>query len=397
MVFEGIRVLDFTIQEQGPVGTQVLGDFGAEVIKFERPGAGDPMRGGAKDGVNGTPFYGSGFVAFNRNKKSVALNLKVPEGKDIIHRLAAKSDVVVSNFRPGVMERLGLGYQELSAINPRIIVAYASGYGQTGPYRDRIGQDMAGQAMGGMTAQSARHGNPPVMAGYDNCDLFGGMLLAQAITLALLARERTGRGQEVDSNLLNTGVLGPSKHAVMYLNDGTYQKINEPDPRPPNPMYALYETGDGRWVMAIGIFTPDPFPKMCQALGVTADVPEDNAARFAHIRDAVKKLPFAEIEKRFDEQDLVAAPVNECPHVFQDPQVLHNEMLLEMDHPVAGHLKTVGFPFKLSDTPATLRSPPPLLGEHNEEVLSGLLGMDEETIRQLYVKKVLDRPGGTAA
>jgi formyl-CoA transferase len=348
------------------------------------------MRGG-EDGVNGTPHYGSGFVAFNRNKKSIAVNLKAPEGKEIIYELAKKSDVVVSNFRPGVMERLGLGYDDLSKINPRIIVAYGSGYGQTGPYKNRIGQDMAGQAMGGMTAQSAHFGNPPVIAGYDTADLFGGMLLSHGIVLALLAREKTGRGQVVDSCLLNTGVVGPAKHAVMYLNDGTYKKMKDPNPKPPNPLYAIYETGDDKYLMAIGIFTPDPFPKMCKALEIDESFEGDNWKRFDHIQSGMKKFSRDEIERRFDEQDLVAAPVNEFPEVFSDPQVLHNEMVLESDHPVAGHMKMVGFPVKLSDTPATNRLAPPLLGEQNEEVLRELLGMSDERIKELYENDVIGR------
>jgi formyl-CoA transferase len=387
MILDGVRVLDFTQQEQGPVATQMLGDFGAEIIKFERTRTGDGMRGSAKGGVNGMPCYGSGFVAFNRNKKSVAIDLKAPEGRQVVYELARTSDVVVSNFRPGVMERLGFGYEDLSKINPRIIVAYGSGYGQTGPYRDRIGQDMAGQAMGGMTAQSAHHGNPPVVAGYDTCDLFGGMILAHGITLALMAREKTGCGQVVDSCLLNTGVVGPSKQAVEYLNHGTHRPMKNPEPKPRNPVYSIYETGDGRYLMAVGVFSSNPIPKMCRALEIAEEVAWADA--YDHVQEGMRKFTTEEIVKRFDEQDVVAAPVNEFPHVFEDPQVLHNGLLLEGDHPVAGHVKMVGFPFDLSDTPATLRMVAPLLGEHNEEVLGKILGMSEEQIRDLYDRGVI--------
>jgi formyl-CoA transferase len=389
-VLDGIRIVDFTIQEQGPASTLMLGDFGAEIIKIERPGRGDPMRGG-EDGFNGVPHYGTGFIAFNRNKKSVAVNLKAPEGKQIIYDLAKVSDVFVSNFRPGVMERLGFGYDDLVKINPRIIVAYGSGYGQTGPYKDRIGQDMAGQAMGGMTAQSAHFGNPPVIAGYDTADYFGAMLLSHGILLALFARERTGRGQVVDSNLLNTGVVGPTKQAVGYLNTGEYRKMKEEVPTPPNPLYSIYETKDEKFVMAIGIFTPDPYPKMCTALEIDASFDGDKWQWFEHFQSGMRKFTRDEVEKRFVDQDLVAAPVNEFPEVFSDPQVLHNEMVIEAEHPVAGKVKMVGFPVKLSDTPATCRTPPPLLGEQNEEVLKDILGMSDEQITELYEKDVIEK------
>ncbi len=214
-VYDGVRVLDFTQYQQGPVATQFLADFGAEVIKIERPGSGDGFRGSSSTGTMNavTGGYGPAFIACNRNKKSIALNLKDPRAKAIVHELVKVSDVTVANFRPGVMERLGLGYEELSRINPRIICAHGTGYGLSGPDRDTLGQDMMAQCRGGLV-----RGNPPRTCGFNLCDQFGGMMLAQGIMLALAAREKTGRGQIVDSNLLNTAIVADSLGATAALN-----------------------------------------------------------------------------------------------------------------------------------------------------------------------------------
>jgi crotonobetainyl-CoA:carnitine CoA-transferase CaiB-like acyl-CoA transferase len=395
-VYEGVRILDFTQFQQGPVATQMLGDFGAEVIKIERPGSGDGFRGSTATGsLNAvTGGYSNGFIACNRNKKSVALNLKHPRGKRIVLDLAKVSDVVVANFRPGVMERLGLGYEDLSAINPRIICAYGTGYGLSGPDRDTLGQDMMAQCRGGLV-----RGNPPRTCGFNLCDQFGGMQLATGIMLALTAREKTGRGQVVDSNLLNTALQADSMGATAYLN-GSYGKPKEEN-RPAkkkvgHPCYALYQAKNGKWVHIIDAFRDRPAERQLKGLGYAGGIAED--PRFADLGNltqeacdelkdllsrGVARLTVQEVVDGFAEQDMMAVPVRWYDEAFEDPQVIHNEMILDAEHPQAGKMKLLGFPIKLSETPATLRCAPPVLGEHNRDILGGLLGMSDDEIADL--------------
>jgi formyl-CoA transferase len=332
------------------------------------------------------------------------LDLKDSRAKDIVYQLVVVSDVVVANFRPGVMERLGFGYDELRAINPRIICAYGTGYGLSGPDRDTLGQDMMAQCRAGLV-----RGNPPRTCGFNLCDQMGGFLLAQGVMVALAAREKTGRGQIVDSNLLNTAVVADSLGATGYLNSGIDEseeckKEKESRPRVGNPTYALYEAADGRWVHIIDAFRDRPLQRQCKALGIPDEVAD--APRFAdvhnltpeayeelrsHLAAGVARFTAEEVVARFREQDMMAVIVNTHRETFKDPQVLHNEMVLEARHHVAGNMRLVGFPIKLSDTPAALHAAPPLLGEHTGEVLGNLLGMDERAIQELCDAGVVGR------
>ncbi len=407
-VYKDVRVLDFTQYQQGPVATQMLGDFGAEVIKIERPGSGDGFRGSSATGSLNADLeggYSKAFIACNRNKKSITVNLKSEKGTQIVHELVKLSDVVVSNFRPGVMERLGLGYDELSQINPGIICAYGTGYGLTGPDRDTLGQDMMAQCRGGLV-----RGDPPRKVGFNVCDQMGGFLLAMGVMLALAAREKTGKGQIVDSNLLNTAVVADSLAATVYLNSENYPPEPEEkqgseqdhEPNMPNPTYALYQAADGRWVHIIDAFRDEPLRRQCRALDIPEEVADDPRFQDVHnlspeayeelkgiLAEAVAKFTAEQVVKRFEKQDMMAVPVNSYRETFQDPQVLHNNMVIEAQHPRAGKMNLVGFPIKLSDTPAELRDPPPLLGEHNEEVLGDLLGMSDEEIETLRDEGVI--------
>ena len=402
-VYDGIRILDFTIHVQGPVCTQFLGDFGAEIIKIERPGSGDFMRGReAQHGINGTAGYGTGFVACNRNKQSVAINLKAPEGKMLILELVKKSDVVVSNAHPGTMERMGLGYDELRSINPRIICAYGSGYGQTGPSRKTYGQDTAAAARAGSTALGFKDGKPPVTAGANNLEFYSGIFLAVGIMLALAAREKTGHGQRVDANFINTAVAANGFGLTDYLN--RRDAVSKPPPAPGNPAYRLYEAADGKWFHVSDTFTDRPLERMGRALGLADAI--TNEPRFLTVQgltpeayreitdllsDAIGKLSRAEAMARLEKEGLFTAPVNEWPEVVADPQVQHNGMILEMEHPQAGPMKTAGFPIRLSETPAVLRLAPPLLGEHNEAVFGGILEMSADQIKALYEKQIISK------
>jgi crotonobetainyl-CoA:carnitine CoA-transferase CaiB-like acyl-CoA transferase len=398
--YDNIRIVDFTTVEQGPVGTQVLADFGAEVIKVERLSTGDMTRGGERDSLGG---LNPAFAACNRNKKSVTVNLKTEEGKQLIYDLVKVSDVVASNFRPGVMERLGFGFEELSKINPRIIVAYASGYGQTGPYRERQGQDLAAQSIAGLASMTGFEDSPPAPAGYFVCDFLGGMLLAQGIMAALAARERTGRGQVVDSCLLNAGLTVDIMEATNHLNTGKlFPRPKRGFAHPPgNALYAMYECADGRWVSVIGSFVPDAWATTCKALdiGPPASTDErflarDNQEKYfvemqAVLAPVIKRFPRDEIIRRFESVGMLAAPINDHAEAFADPQVLHNDMVMEIEHPQAGNLKLVGIPVKLSDTPGQLKTPPPLLGQHNTEIFTELLGRSPEQLSALQRRGVV--------
>jgi formyl-CoA transferase len=377
--YEGIRVIDFTQLEQGPSGTQVLADFGADVLKVERIDVGEIGRKQMPQ-VQGMSFY---FLANNRNKRSLSLDLQKPEAKEIIYRLVKVSDIVASNFRPGVMERLGLGYARLRAINPRIIWAAASGYGQTGPYRHRIGQDLLAQAMGGLMALTGERDGPPTATGTWIADYLGAMLFAQGMMIALAAREKTGRGQVVDTSLLNGMIASHLQENAAVLN------IGQQYPRPPRggahagsgPLYAVYECKDGKHYALMGGLIDNGLERVCKALEIQpspaedphwkgVDMRQDEAWQLKPIlEEAFKRFTRDEVEKRFEEHDLPPGRVYDLEEVFQDPQVIHNEMVLETEHPTYGRVKLTGFPVKLSETPASLRLPPPVVGEHNEEIL----------------------------
>lgn len=379
--FEGVRILDFTQLEQGPSATQVLADFGADVIKVERIGAGEIGRRQFPT-ING---YSPHWAATNRNKRSISVDLKNPEGRALILDLARGADIVASNFRPGVMDRLGLGWADLSAVNPRIIVGYASGYGQTGPYAQRRGQDLAAQAMSGLMALSGAQDGPPTPTGTFMIDYLASMQFAQGLMIALAARERTGRGQVVDSCLVNAAVAS-------HLQEGTtYLTLGQEYPRPAagiahshnTALYGTYQCGDGNWYVLIGEFyIPRPWQQCATALGLPDDVVhdprfQDNEGLLAHpeettrlIREASLRFDREELVERYAQQDVLAAPVNDYADVFSDPQILHNEMVLEAEIPGVGAVKFVGMPVKLSDTPGRVRMLPPSLGEHNDDVLA---------------------------
>jgi crotonobetainyl-CoA:carnitine CoA-transferase CaiB-like acyl-CoA transferase len=369
---DGVVVLDFTQVEMGPCATQTLGDFGADVIKVERPPSGDL----ARFHMRGPSGESAVFWSLNRNKRSVALDVRTPLGREAINRLAKRADVLVHNFRPGVMERLGFGPEELRKINPRLIYAVGSGYGSDGPYRDKGGQDVLAQAMSGIAARRPNPSDPPEPMATPIADFTAGMLLVQGILMALMARERTGKGQVVDVSLLDGMLAMQLQEATVWLS--LRQRLNWGA----MPLSGTFQTRDGH-VVIVGAFKPNPLREICRGLGIedlSADprytTHEDQVAHRdelqARFREEFRKLTTEEAVKALEAVDILVSRVNTLEDALDDPQVAHNKMIVEMRHPDYGLVRTVGIPIKMEDTPGSLRLPPPRLGEHTAEVLEGL-------------------------
>ncbi|MGH2361416.1 MAG: CaiB/BaiF CoA transferase family protein [bacterium] len=369
---DGVVVLDFTQVEMGPCATQTLGDFGADVIKVERPPSGDL----ARVHMRGSSGESAVFWSLNRNKRSVALDVRTSLGREAIYRLAQRADVLVHNFRPGVMERLGFGPEELRKINPRLIYAMGSGYGSDGPYRDKGGQDVLAQAISGIAARRPNPSDPPEPMATAIADFTAGMLLVQGILMALMARERTGKGQVVDVSLLDGMLAMQLQEATVWLS--LRQRLNWGA----MPLSGTFQTRDGH-VVVVGAFKPNPLREISRGLGIedlSADpryaTHEDQVAHRdelqARFREEFRKLTTDEAVQALEAVDILVSRVNTLEDALDDPQVAHNEMIVEMRHPAYGLVRTVGIPIKMEDTPGSLRLPPPLLGEHTAEVLEEL-------------------------
>lgn len=395
----GCRVLDFTERMQGPLGTQILADLGAEVIKVERPAVlapdGKPVPrydiSRREDGRYDLDFYGAAFLALNRNKQSIAVDLKTETGLEVVRRLVKVSDVVYQNFRPGVMDRLGLGYAACAALNPSIVYASASGYGPDGPYAGRPGQDVLAQAIGGLGALNALPGGRPLAVGIPIADILGGMNGALAVLAALLHRDRTGQGQHVQVNLLDSVLAAQAEELFLFLNAPAREPARETEmhahPYLPPP-YGLYATRDGYLALPSG----QDLPALSRVLGIE-DLGGDPrfataAARNRHRVEFEQLLEEALAARTTDEwlrlmvpEDIYAAPVHGLGAALADPQVVHNQMVITVDSPI-GPLRMVAPPYRFSSTPARVRSAPPLHGEHSEEVLR-LAGFTEEDIGRI--------------
>ncbi len=397
LALEGIKVLDFSQVESGPLCTQVLADYGAEVLKVERVGVGDSYRN-FQLRLNGASAH---FLALNRNKKSLAIDVQKPEGREIIRQLAREYDVVVENFRPGVMDRLGLGYDDLSAINPGIIFASISGFGQTGPYRDRKGQDIMAQALSGLTWMNGSRDDPPTLCGIPMADFACGAVLCQGILIALLARYRTGKGQRVETSLLNAMLFPQLQDLLVYMNT---EKLPVRAPRggsrPFNgPTSGVYQAKDGYVVVTIAFAQGNNVSEMCRILGIEDlgidprfDTKQKTIDNFEELYELFavefRKKTVAEWVEIFEKADSLCAPAYNYEEVCRDPQVVHNEMIAEIDHPKGGKVKALGSPMKLYGTPWEIRSGPPELGAHTEETLLGL-GYTPEQITALRAQKVV--------
>jgi crotonobetainyl-CoA:carnitine CoA-transferase CaiB-like acyl-CoA transferase len=393
----GVRVLDLSQFLAGPYGTQVLGDLGAEVIKIEQPGVGDGCRGFPPHFRHGFSGY---FLAVNRNKKSMTLDLKQPEGRQIFYELVRHSDVVYDNFRPGVTKRLGIGYDTLKTINPRIISCSVSGYGQTGPYRDRPSFDNIIQAMGGLMSYNGEDGRPPVKMGAPIGDMMGGLVASQGILAALYQREQTGEGQMIDIGLMDCQVALLIYRAQYYWIAGEIAEPLGNVHRVIAPT-ASFQTQDSYIVIDAG---QDKFYyQLCEALGLP-ELAHDS--RFEHRPERLTNkdelmsiLHKTFLTKTTDEwlelllaQGIPAGPVNTIDRVLDDPHVKARGMVKEVHdprHPELDDWLTTGNPIKMSAMPEESFTHPPALGEHTEEILRDLLSYSPARMAELRERKVI--------
>lgn len=378
----GVRVVDLTRVLSGPFCTMLLADMGADVIKVEPPGSGDTVRG-TGDSKAGLSWY---FAAFNRNKRSVSVDLRSRQGKEVLDRLIAQGDVLVENFRPGVLAQMGLDQARLDSLNPRLVVASINGYGSTGPYVDRPAFDFIAQAMSGLMATTGSPGGDPMRAAPPVTDLIAGLYCAYGIVNALLARAKTGRGQRVEAAMVNSMISMLAYLASEYFARGKESERTGND-HPICAPYGLFRAKDGD--IAIAPATKETLDRFMRAIGLSEmlERPEYQTVPQRHARRHDFRAPINErlaadtqdnwIE-RLNAAGVPCGKVQSVGEVFDDPQVKAQDMVLDVDHGPYGTIRMVGFPVKLSDTPCAVRMAAPTLGQHTEQVLSELGYSDAE-------------------
>ena len=390
---EGLRVVDLTQAMAAPFCTMNLADMGADVIKVEPPGAGEQTRRLGPAQKNG---HSATFMAVNRNKRSLAVDLKRPDGVVIVKRLAGTADVFVQNYRPGVAERLGVGYEDLRSVNPRLVYCAISGFGGTGPYASRGGYDLIAQGMSGIISVTGEEDGPPAKSGIPISDLAAGLLGAYGILAALEHRERTGEGQLVDTSLLEAALS-------LTVWESSEYWVTE---RPPKPLgsahrlsapYQAIRASDGYFT--VGANNDKLFQGFCRAIG-RPDLYADERFAGRTVRLENREALVGEIEKttiaetraywlqRLETEGIPSGPINSYPEVLSDPHVLAREMVVDLIHPGAGEIKALGIPVKLSDTPGAVDRPAPLVGQHTAEILTEL-GYSEAEQRRLAQRKVI--------
>ena len=389
---EHIKIVDLTRTLAGPFCTMMLGDMGADIIKIEEPERGDETRGW-------TPFWNgesTQFVSFNRNKRSLSVNLKEPEGIQVVQSLARDADVMIESFRAGALDRMGLGYDAIKDLNPDIIYCSISGYGRTGPLAEKPGYDLLIQAYSGLMNLTGDPEGMPMRVGFSLVDLFTGMMAYGSIMTALYHREQTGQGQWVEAALLDGQVSALSYHAAAYL-------ATQVEPRrmgsghPSLVPYQSFPAADGFFI--VGVANQGLWQRFCNALE-RPDLMEDprfvtNDDRVAHRAECIETLcnifrakPVAHWVELISDAGVPCGPINRVSEVVQDPQVLARSMMVDIPHPKVPDLRVTGSPLKLSETPPSVRHHPPLLGQHNEEVLLEL-GYDSSKIAHLREKGVI--------
>lgn len=391
---DGVRVLDLSRYIFGPFCTQMLADMGADVIKIEPRETGDPARQAGSVRVHGDS---ASFLARNRNKRSLTVDLRQPDGQEIIRRLTTRSDVLIHNFRPGVMPRLGLDADHLRPLNPSLIYCSLSGYGQDGPLATRPGQDLLLQGMSGIISTTGWEGGPPVAVGAYLADVTGALTAAYGVVIALQARSQYGIGQEVEVSLLDAMIALQSMEATVFLNSGTLPPRSGSGHWMISPPYGVFPTRD-KWLV-LNAHADEWWRRLC-AVPEFAALADD--ARFASraARRTHGEALVAVLEKIFSARtrddwlaylstyDVLCAPVYDYAELFADPQVHHNAMIAEQRHPEGGAIKVVGLPVNLSATPGKVGPPAPPLGAHTDDVLQ-FLGYGDADIRRLRDQHII--------
>ncbi len=392
---EDLRIVDLSRIVAGPLATQIFSDYGADVIKIENPRGGDDSRQWAPPRApDGQASY---FFAVNRGKRSVSIDLKHPQGRGLVVELVRRGDVLVENFTPGTMDRLGLGYDALRAVNPRLIYCSISGFGATGPYRDRAGYDAIMQGFTGLMSITGEADGPPVKVGVALIDAITALYAHGAILAALHHRGRTGHGQRLELSLMECGIAALINAATAYLVGGEVQG-RWGSAHPSLVPYQAFRARDG--YLMVGAGNERLWKAFCEVLGAPewADDPryDENAKRVARRAELVAaieaRLARADRDEwvaRFAEAGLPAGPINDIRQVFEDPQVRHRGMAVEVAHQTAGPVRLPGIPVKFDLTPGRVQGPPPLLGEHTDEVLRDVIGLTPAAIAELHAAGVV--------
>ena len=386
---ENVLVLDLTRVVAGPYAGSILGDFGADVIKIEVPGKGDDARGYGPY-RNGESVY---YANLNHNKRGITLNLKEEQGKEIFRKLVAKADVVIENYRPGVMDKLGLGYDELKKINPRLIYGAVSGFGSYGPYSQRPGYDIISQAMGGLMSVTGAEGGEETRSGNAMGDILGGMNLVMGVVMALYARERTGFGQRIDVALVDSVVASLENAYIRYFESGKLP-VRMGNAYASIAPYDSYQAKDGKVIIACG--NQKLYEKLCREVldmewMITDErfttVPlrvQNNKIQKAYIEEWTKERTVAEIVDIVLGKGIPAGPINNVKQITEDDHIRNaREMFVDVKHPVIGDMTVNGNPIKLMDMMPRVNCPAPTLGQHNKDIYQGMLGLSDEEFAAL--------------